>query len=139
VAARGGALAGPSQAAPRSSDIRAAMAATAGVPRLRAETQAPAPLPDGRSTRLQARGPTAREASRGSAGTRPACGRARSTAFRTQNTPGSSDQPSGELSDDARSAVVGDHRTAGTCPGQHASRDVHRGIAVPSQILRHPL
>jgi hypothetical protein len=52
---------------------------------------------------------------------------------------GSSDQPSGEPSDDARSAVVGDHRAAGTCPGQHAAADVDRRVAVAGQILSHPL
>ncbi len=70
---------------------------------------------------LRRRGPrTARAACRGSAGTTPAAVRARSTASRTGNTPGSSDQPSGAFSHGARAAVVGHHRTA-AWPRPHAA------------------
>jgi hypothetical protein len=122
------AAAAPHLGAPRSSGIRAAVVGlSAGCP-ARAEKLSAA-------TRYQAAAPTAGAASRCTAGTRPACDRARSTAFRTGNTPGSSDQPSDSGSDDACSAVVGDHGTPGTGPRQHATRDVHRGEAVAGQVL----
>src|SRR5215210_7820943 len=79
------------------------------------------------------------EVSRDNGGTRPVYDRARSTAFRTGNTPGSWVQPSGDSSDDARSAVVGDDWPAGIRPRLHAAGDVDRGVAVAGQILRDPL